>query len=392
MKTHAIIMAGGEGKRMQSTTPKVLHKVLGEPMVVRIIKKVLELHVERIYVVCGTAIDEIRDVVNQCFANLHNVHFVKQHIAQGTGDAVKHCIPYLPNEDVNVLILNGDTPLIDKTINMFVECPAPALMVTHLQNPFGNGRIITNNEGAFVKIVEEKDATYMQKQVTLVNCGVYLISSNDIKEYIPLLTPNNAQNEYYLTDICGFLHDKLRLVEIPLNIQHELLNVNSPTDLSLSQRFAIAQHMRKQGMIIRPLEECDGHKGYLKLLSQLSDTMIDKSIKHFQSVYCTIKENKNHHVYVVEDTSLHSIVGSIVVLVEPKFIHNGLGVGHIEDVVVSSTHRARRIGGLMVDYVTTFMNDFNCYKFILDCNEALEGFYVKSGYEKKNIQMALYKR
>ncbi len=390
MQTHAIIMAGGEGKRMRSTTPKVLHEVMGEPMIVRIIKKVLQLNVKAIYIVCGRAMSEIQSVVNTYFAqSSHNIKFVNQPVARGTGDAVKCCLPFLAS-NTNVLILNGDTPLVDTTLEMFIGSKAPALMVTNLEKPYGNGRIITNASGNFLCIVEEKDTTAEEKRITLVNCGVYLISSEHLAKYIPKLLPNNAQNEYYLTDICAFLRKDLTLVEVPKEIQHELINVNCPSDLSLSERYAIESNLRNIGLTIRPVEEGDGDKGYLELLSQLSDTIDDKSFGSFQNVYWKIMRNPYHNVFVVEDTKARQVIASITLLVEPKFIHNSQNVGHIEDVVVSSAYRSKKIGKMLVDYVITFVHEFNCYKLILDCDQALIGFYEKSGFTSKNIQMSLY--
>jgi NDP-sugar pyrophosphorylase family protein len=392
MQTHAIIMAGGEGKRMQSSLPKVLHKVFGEPMIVRILKRVIQLNVHTVYIVCGNAMEQIREAVNEHFSADHNIHFVHQPIARGTGDAIKCCLPYIQDKDVNVLILNGDTPLLNTTLDVFLKSPAPSLMVTHLANPYGNGRIIMNKQGAFVRIVEEKDATEAERKVSLVNCGVYYITSHDLLQYIPQLSCNNIQKEYYLTDICEFIRHKLHVVEMPKESQYELINVNSPADLMKAERYVIEQHLRKQGFLMRKLEVNDYYKGYLSLISQLSNTIDDDSLAFFQTIYSKLHENKNHHIYVVEDVSLKTIVGNICLLVEPKFIHNGKSVGHIEDVVVSSTHRSKKIGCLMIDYMTTFMNEFNCYKFILDCDAKLERFYNKCGYENKNIQMSLYKK
>ncbi len=391
MQTHAIIMAGGEGKRMQSSLPKVLHKVLDEPMIVKIIKKVSELDVKKVYVVCGNAMEQIRTVVNEHFSEGIDIQFVHQPIARGTGDAIKCCLPYIQDDNVDVLILNGDTPLINTTLDTCVKSPTPSLMVTHLANPFGNGRIITDKKGSFLRIVEQKDATEDERKVTLVNCGVYYISSQDLLEYIPQLSCNNAQNEYYLTDICEFLKENLAIVEVPTESQYELINVNSPDDLQKANRYAVEQQLHKQGYVIRKVEENDYHKGYLSLMSQLSNTIDDTSSAFFQKVFSGIQENKHHHIFVVEHISTKTIVGNVCLLVEPKFIHNGMSVGHIEDVVVISTHRAMKIGRYMIEYMTTFMNEFNCYKFILDCHVKLENFYGKCGYKSNNIQMSLYK-
>lgn len=390
MQTHAIIMAGGEGKRMQSTTPKVLHNVCGEPMIVRILKKVMQLNVEKIYIVCGSTLGQIQDIVRKYFDEADNILFVNQPIARGTGDAVKQCIPMLENINVNVLILNGDTPLIDDTLNMFVKSATPALMVTHLDNPHGNGRIVTSSQGRFMRIVEEKDATPNEKEIKLVNCGVYLVSSTDLCAFIPLLTCDNAQNEYYLTDVCGFLKDRMHLVQVPKDIQYELINVNSPIDLATAERHLIVRNLRRINMIVRPLHVTDFTKGYLALLCELSDTITCKSQEFFDSMVNTINNNNNHHVFVIEDTIEKRVVATVTLLVEPKFIHNGMCVGHIEDVVVSRTHRTQKLGKMLMEYVNTWMRELNCYKLILDCHEGLEAFYKMTGYTKKNIQMAIY--
>jgi NDP-sugar pyrophosphorylase family protein len=393
---NVIIMAGGEGKRMQSSTPKVLHKVMGEPMIVRIIKRVNQLtQVGTIYIVCGSSMKMIETVIMDYIENTDNIVFVNQPVARGTGDAIRHCLPYFGGNnntnDTDMLILNGDTPLIDNTLDVFTKASSPALMVTNLAKPYGNGRIVTDENGSFQRIVEEKDANEQEKKITLVNCGVYLVSTNDLLKFVPMLTTNNAQNEYYLTDICGFVQNKLYLVEIPHNIQYELINVNCPADLMMSERYAIQRHLSKQGLSIRHLKENDCEKGYLQLLCQLSDTIDNHSHDFFKNMYQNIRQNNNHHIYVIEDTTIQQIVGSVTLFIEPKFIHNGMSVGHIEDVVVSSSHRSKKIGSFMIDYVNTFMIEHNCYKFILDCFESLERFYSKSGYEKRNIQMALYK-
>lgn len=390
MNTQAIIMAGGEGKRMQSSIPKVLHMVMGEPMIVRIIKKVLQLQVDKVYIVCGRAMQQIQETIKD-YVTMDNIIFVNQPVPRGTGDAVRQCLPFLKTTNMNVLILNGDTPLVDSALDIFIKSSVPALMVTSLDNPHGNGRVLTDDNGAFVRIVEEKDASDQEKAVTLVNCGVYLVSSTDIVNNIPRLTTNNAQNEYYLTDLCGFLQDQLTLVQIPRDIQYELCNVNSRADLLLAERYAISKQFAKLSMVIRRLAEDDHSKGYFELLSELSNTVDDKSTEQFKKVFCKISQNQNHHIFVVEDTMSQKIIANVVLLVETKFIHNGMNVGHIEDVVVASGYRSRKIGKLLVDYITTFMIEFDCYKLILDCEKSLECFYGKSGYKHKNIQMSLYR-
>ncbi len=392
IETHAIIMAGGEGKRMNSNIPKVLHCVIDEEMIVSIIRKVITLNVSKIYIVCGRHIDTIKKCIQERIGDTYDIVFVNQSVPLGTGDAVKQCLPYLQkhNNNVNVLILNGDTPLIDVSLNEFVKQTTPSLMITSLSNPFGQGRIIMNSDGKFDRIVEEKDANADEKKVNLVNCGVYHVSSKHLLKYIPLIDNQNAQNEYYLTDLCKFIKDELSLFILPKSLQYELMNVNTQQELMDARKVAIEKSLKAGNIEIRKLNKNDFHKGYLDVLCELSDTITIKTEELFKSVFEKVELNKNHYIYVLEDMVSGNIIGSATLLIEPKFIHNGKNVGHIEDVVVSKKAQSKGLGKSLIMYLTTFMNEMNCYKFILDCSENVQTFYSKCGYNSKAIQMSLY--
>jgi NDP-sugar pyrophosphorylase family protein len=390
METHAIIMAGGEGKRMNSTIPKVLHCVLDEEMIVGIIRKVMTLNVTKIYIVCGRHIDSIKECIHKRLGNTFDIVYVNQSVPLGTGDAIKQCLPYIEGTNVNVLILNGDTPLIDVTLNEFVKEKTPSLMVTSLDNPTGQGRIILDNNGFFTKIVEEKDASFEEKKVKLVNCGVYHVSSKQLLEYIPLIDNVNAQKEYYLTDLCTFIMDDLNLFKVPKCLQYELMNVNTQTELMDARKVAIEKSLLSRNIQIRKLNKDDYSKGYLDVLCELSNTISVKNEELFTSVFEKVHSSNNHHIYVLVDMISNTIIGSATLLVEPKFIHNGKNVGHIEDVVISKKAQSKGLGKSLIMYLTTFMSDMNCYKFILDCSESVHTFYSKCGYDSKAIQMSLY--
>jgi len=392
IETHAIIMAGGEGKRMNSNIPKVLHCVIDEEMIVSIIRKVITLNVSKIYIVCGRHIDTIKKCIQERIGDTYDIVFVNQSVPLGTGDAVKQCLPYLQkhNNNVNVLILNGDTPLIDVSLNEFVKHTTPSLMITSLSNPFGQGRIIMNSDGKFDRIIEEKDANADEKKVNLVNCGVYHVSSKYLLKYIPLIDNQNAQNEYYLTDLCKFIKDELSLFILPKSLQYELMNVNTQQELMDARKVAIEKSLKARNIAIRKLNKNDFHKGYLDVLCELSDTITMKNEDLFKSVFEKVELNNNHYIYVLEDMTSGNIIGSATLLIEPKFIHNGKNVGHIEDVVVSKKAQSKGLGKNLIMYLTTFMNEMNCYKFILDCSENVQTFYSKCGYNSKAIQMSLY--
>lgn len=391
-------MAGGEGKRMKSKIPKVLNLVGGEPMIARIVQKVSRIGISKILIVAGKYEDQIKDATQHLETDTTSIVYVPQIVPQGTGDAIKQCLAYLPStndEDVDVIILNGDTPLINEALDNFVASvkhQTPSLMVTSLDNPMGQGRIcidpITNK---FVKIVEEKDASDGEKLIQLVNCGVYLVTSNDLNKYVPLITNNNAQNEYYLTDICGMMRDRMTIFELPKSLQQELLNVNTREDLCKAEQIICESFFNTNRFHFRTLTTTDYGKGYLDLLRQLSDTITITSLEDFESLLDEIQSNKNHMVYVIEDLATNRIIANCTLIVEKKFIRGGRNAVHIEDVVVDSEYRGKNIGVQLLRYINAISAlDLNAYKVILDCKTELEAFYNKSGFSKSSIQMSKY--
>ena len=392
----AIVMAGGMGSRMQSKNlpnlPKVLHEIQGEAMIYRIVKKVVSLGIPKVFVVCGVYQEEIKDCLTSTdeFSSV-DITYVDQLVPQGTGHAIMQCIPYIAeHEDTTTLILNGDTPLINKALDTFVMSPVPSLMVTKLANPAGQGRIVISDTGKFQRIVEDKDASDEEKDIKTVNCGVYLVSTKDLLKYIPLLDNNNAQNEYYLTDICAKLSDKLHLYEVAPELQYELINVNNPQELRQANLVLLENSFKDIDMTIRPLKDTDYETGYIELMGQLSDTIDINSNAQFSKLLSNIKKNDNHYIFVVEDTTNGRVVANVTLLVEPKFIRSGRNVGHIEDVVVHSDYRGKKIGVLLLKYVSEVAIEKGCYKCILDCKHELLSFYKASGFSHSAIQMSKY--
>ncbi len=229
----AIVLAGGQGKRMGSTLPKVLHKVGDKTMLEKIVEKVLSYGAYKVYVVSGNNSILFKNVLFKLILSYEGkaeIVFVEQIPPQGTGHAVQCCLPYLENSN-QVLILNGDTPLIDTCISEMILSATPTLLVTELDNPKSYGRVIVDKNGYFSKIIEEKDADEETRNVNLVNCGVYWLDTAELFNLVPKLKNNNAQNEYYLTDICEMMIEPLHLLKVPKEKQFELINVNTQEDL-----------------------------------------------------------------------------------------------------------------------------------------------------------------
>ena len=198
------IMAAGEGKRMNSDIPKVLHLFKYAPMLVRIVTEVSKLNPIKIIIITGkfdkliknTLIDYLND-------NIYTkITFVNQEIANGTGGAIKSSLDKYEDND-KVLILNGDMPLIKLSLlQKIINSKINTLLVTNLENPTGYGRILYSDiDNKFIGIREEKDCSVEEKLIKTVNAGIYYFNSSVLKKYIPMITNDNAQNEYYLTDI-----------------------------------------------------------------------------------------------------------------------------------------------------------------------------------------------
>lgn len=233
------IMAAGEGKRMKSIIPKVLHRFKEIPMLVRVIDVARQLSPQRILVVTGKYYDFIDSVLKQ-YTTIDDITYVDQARPLGTGDAIKSCLYYYDDDATNVLILNGDMPLINSDIlSRFIASVSGSILIpgsimcSKFENPTGYGRIITSTDvdEILVKIVEEKDATAEERAIQLVNSGVYLFRAAVLRTYIPMIENNNAPREYYLTDIVQLAHG-IRAFVIPESDNKYIRGVNTAAELA----------------------------------------------------------------------------------------------------------------------------------------------------------------
>lgn len=215
MTLQIIILAAGQGKRMYSTTPKVLHKIAGKPMLARVVETAQQLNPDVIHVVYGHGGEQIKAALPDL-----PVNWVLQNEQLGTGHAVMQALPYIPL-DSQVLILSADVPLIEaKTlqnlINKHRSAPAKAnslsLLLAKLDNPAGLGRIVRNEKGDISAIVEEKDATAAQKQIQEIYSGICCVQAADLARWLPQLGCNNAQGEYYLTEIIAMAVNEQQVI------------------------------------------------------------------------------------------------------------------------------------------------------------------------------------
>ena len=199
MELSVIILAAGQGKRMQTNNPKVLHSIGGISLLERVIKTAENLQAKNIYVVYGNGGSKVRDVLQHA-----NVHWIEQPQLLGTGHAVLQALPNIA-DNTRILVLYGDVPLISKaTLNkLLTDTPENALgiLVAERDTPTGYGRIIRDKNHAIIAIIEQKDATPQQQQIKEINTGILTTTAKNLKNWLPRVANKNSQGEYYLTDI-----------------------------------------------------------------------------------------------------------------------------------------------------------------------------------------------
>lgn len=230
MSFGVLILAGGLGKRMNSEIPKVLHKLNNKTLIQCVIETANKLNPDKIGIIVGKYKDQIELSIKETIEEniLYNIEYIIQEEPKGTGHAVQRATNFIKNYN-SILVLSGDVPLItEKTLTSIINLDNKCtILVNELENPIGYGRI--KYERNKIKIVEEKDCTEEEKLIKLINSGIYCFDSNELLEYLPKLECNNAQNEYYLTDIVSF-YDNVNVVKSDNN--NEILGVNNTEQLS----------------------------------------------------------------------------------------------------------------------------------------------------------------
>jgi bifunctional UDP-N-acetylglucosamine pyrophosphorylase/glucosamine-1-phosphate N-acetyltransferase len=232
----AIILAAGKGKRMASDLPKVLVPVCGRPMIRYVLDAVRAAGISRIVVVVGYR----SDLVRQELAAEAGVEFAEQTEQLGTGHAVMMCRDHLARQSGPVLILAGDSPMVQVSslrallAEFDANHPACLLGTGKKPNPAGLGRIVRDENGQFLGIVEEKDATPDQRAIAEVNLSTYVFHPDALLAALGQLTSNNAQGEYYLTDCPSVLKAAGERVDAHCVLQPcESLSINTPDELAI---------------------------------------------------------------------------------------------------------------------------------------------------------------
>lgn len=286
MDIKSVILAAGKGTRMKSETPKVLHEIFGKTLVGYVLDNVKNITSEN-FVIVGHHADEVENFVK---TNYENAKTVLQTPQLGTGHAVSMVCPMLKDYKGLVLILCGDTPLItEETLKDFIEFHKSqnsdlTVMSTIFENPANYGRIIREPDNTLKCIVEEKDATPEQKAVKEVNAGIYCIDWAKVQPAFSQLTSNNAQGEYYLTDIIEWgKKNCLNVNAYIMKNNEEIFGINSR--LHLAEATKIMQKRINEKHMINGVTIVDPDTTYIS-----ADTEIGQDTVIFPATYI---EGKN---------------------------------------------------------------------------------------------------
>lgn len=230
-----VILAAGMGTRMKSDKAKVLHEILGRPMVLYVVETAKKIVGKNVILVIGNQAETVRGIVSD---ENDEVIFALQKEQLGTGHAVSCALPNIPEHIKDVVILCGDVPLITAdTLTRLIdehimEKRDTSLLAVKLDDPKGYGRILMDENMHVSRIVEEADATEEQRKIETINAGIYCVKKTFLTEALQKIKSDNAQGEFYLTDIIGIGHNEGRHIGVMIgNTPDEVMGINTPQNL-----------------------------------------------------------------------------------------------------------------------------------------------------------------
>lgn len=360
---YAVILAAGQGTRMKSKLYKVLHPVCGKPMVDHVLTQIEKNDMDQIVTVIGHGADMVKDTLKE------RTNYVVQAQQLGTGHAVMQAESLLGDKDGMTLIACGDTPLF--TAETFSELfqyhqskgAVATVLTAHTEAPFGYGRIIRNDLGIVERIVEQKDATKDEAAVKEINTGVYCFNNRELFEALHKINNDNAQGEYYLTDLMEVFQKEGKVVAAyQMKDFEESMGVNDRVALanaSKVMRLRINQTHMKNGVTI-----VDPENTYIDSDVQIgSDTVIEPGVSlkgstkigsecvigaHSEIIDSTIGDHVNVISSLVEDSVMHdnSDIGPYSHLRPQADIGQGAHIGNFVEVKKATIGENTKVGHL----------------------------------------------
>ncbi len=252
MTVQVVILAAGQGKRMFSDLPKVMHCLAGKPLLEHVIHTALSVSKTPPIIVYGHQGQLVHDALSH-----YHSKWVEQKEQLGTGHAIQHILSHLSDKD-RVLILYGDVPLItQETLHELITATpqdAIGLLTAAVSQPAGYGRIKRNHQQNILSIIEDKDASSEERLINEINSGIYLVPASYLKKWVPLLKKNNSQGEYYLTDMIDLAaKEKVFIHALQVKQEEEIAGVNDRAQLAHLERFyqlKKANALLKQGVTL----------------------------------------------------------------------------------------------------------------------------------------------
>lgn len=239
MSLVALILAAGKGKRMRSRLPKVLHPILGRPIVSYVLEEVKKISPQRTVVVVGHRSSDVKRALDS-----YDLSYVNQSKQLGTAHAVMLCKGELEGYDGTVIILYGDCPLIrHETVSRFINAHRStrsllSVLTAKVGSPFGYGRILRNGMGEITDIVEEKDASSEQKRLNEINSGIYCVETSFLWRALDQIGKKNNQKEFYLTDLVGIAsRSGVKVNGVDVGFEEEILGINDRVELSKAEEL-----------------------------------------------------------------------------------------------------------------------------------------------------------
>ena len=237
MNVEAVVLAAGQGTRMKSSMPKVLHQLAGKPLLAYVLDVARQVGAQRLHTVIGHGSDQVKTE----FAACEDINWVLQKEQLGTGHAVLQAMPQV-DVDSTILILYGDVPLLSaNTLRQLLHSVTNsgiALLTVELHSPVGYGRIVRDEMGKVASIVEEKDATDAQKSIGEVNTGILAVRGELLYRWLPMLSNDNAQGEFYLTDIIAMATSEgYNIAALHPAHHREVEGINSRPQLAAMERW-----------------------------------------------------------------------------------------------------------------------------------------------------------
>lgn len=275
---YVIVLAAGQGTRMKSKLFKVMHPVMGRPMVGHVVNAALNAKATQVITITGVGAETIQDYLGD------RSEFVFQEEQLGTAHAVEQARDLLDGKEGTTVVLSGDTPLItaetlEQLMDEHEKSDAKATILTALaEDPFGYGRVIRAEDGSVTKVVEEKDANEEERAVKEINTGTYCFDNKELFDALEKVDNNNAQGEYYLPDVLEILKDKNEKVSAyQLENMDEALGVNNR--VALSQASAIMKNRINEKHMVNGVTLVDPNNTYIEADVKIGqDTVIEPGV------------------------------------------------------------------------------------------------------------------